>query len=660
MRHQLLLVIASVFVLWLAPAQAQDTRTDEEAMFFDDIPSVFGASKYEQKTTEAPSAVSIITANEIKKYGYRTLADVLRSVRSFYVTNDRNYSYVGVRGFSRPGDYSTRVLLLVDGFRTNDSLYDSGSYGTAGIIDVDLIERVEIIRGPSSSLYGNNAFFGVINVITKRGRDIQGGEVAVEGGSFDTYQGRVSYGNKLGNGLEMLLSASHYESKGQERLYYPEFDAPATNNGVAEDSDGDEARRFFAKLAYKDFSINAVFSEREKLIPTAPWGTIFNDPRTKTLDQTVYVDAKYEHMLANQSVFMARLYYGEYQYDGEYIYDYPPVTLFVDDDDGKWWGSEVQLTKLIGEKHKVIIGADYQDNYQLDQKAFDEDPFFLYLDNERDSSRWAVYLQDEWRLHDKLIVNLGLRHDDYSTFGGTTNPRAALIYNPVEPTTFKLLYGEAFRAPNSYELYYEDGGTSQAANPNLEPETIKTYELVMEQKFNRQLRGMVSYFDYTTENLITQQVDGGSGLLIFNNVDKVQACGYELELEGKLSNQIDGRISYTYQESHDTSNDQELSNSPKHLTKLNLTAPLISEKLFAGLEVQHTSKRKTVLAGDAEAYTVTNLTLFNQNWIKSLEISASVYNLFDEEYGDPGGEEHIQNTIEQDGRHYRLKVQYEF
>jgi iron complex outermembrane receptor protein len=141
----------------------------EEAMLFQEIPSVYGASKYEQKVTEAPSSVSIITSSEIKKYGYRTLADILRSVRSFYITYDRNYSYVGVRGFGRPGDYNSRILLLIDGHRTNDNIYNQAFVGAEAIIDVDLIERVEVIRGPGSSLYGSNAFFAVINVITRRG-----------------------------------------------------------------------------------------------------------------------------------------------------------------------------------------------------------------------------------------------------------------------------------------------------------------------------------------------------------------------------------------------------------------------------------------------------------------------------------------------------------
>jgi outer membrane receptor protein involved in Fe transport len=166
---------------------------------------VYSASKFVQKITEAPSAVTIITAADIKTYGYRTLADVLRSVRGMDVSYDRTYSYLGVRGSGRAGDYNSRVLLLLDGFRLNDPVYDQASIGTEGVVDVDLIERIEIVRGPGSSIYGSNAVLGVINIITKRGRDLDGLEVSGELASFGTDKERVSYGKRHENGAELLL-----------------------------------------------------------------------------------------------------------------------------------------------------------------------------------------------------------------------------------------------------------------------------------------------------------------------------------------------------------------------------------------------------------------------------------------------------------------------
>src|SRR5258705_7843068 len=192
-----------------------------------DIETVYGASGFKQIVTEAPASVTIVTSDEIQKYGYRTLADILRNVTGFYVTDDRNYSYLGVRGDGLPGQYNNSISLLIDGHRLNDNIYQGNIIGTGFPLDVDLIDRVEVIRGPNSSLYVASAFLGVINIITKRGREFSNVSAAADVGSYGTYQGRLSYGNKFSNGLEILLSGSLYASHGPKQLFFKEFDNPA-------------------------------------------------------------------------------------------------------------------------------------------------------------------------------------------------------------------------------------------------------------------------------------------------------------------------------------------------------------------------------------------------------------------------------------------------
>src|SRR5579862_3663577 len=218
------------------------------------IDSVYGASGFKQKVTEAPASITIITSEEIQKHAYHTLADILRNVRGFYVTYDRNYSYVGVRGFGLPGEYNNSITLLIDGHRLNDNIFDSALIGTEFPIDVDLIDRVEVIRGPNSSLYVASAFLGVINIITKRGQDLQGVNVSGEVASNGTSQGRISYGKKFDNGLELLLSTSFYDSHGQDQLFFKEFDTPAANNGIAVNANDDEFHQFFAHASWGRFT----------------------------------------------------------------------------------------------------------------------------------------------------------------------------------------------------------------------------------------------------------------------------------------------------------------------------------------------------------------------------------------------------------------------
>jgi outer membrane receptor for ferrienterochelin and colicins len=185
------------------------------------VERVVSASKYEQKVTQAPASVTIVTAEEIRQFGYRTLTDILRSVPGLYVTYDRDFSFLGFRGFNRPSDANSRVLLLVDGHRVNDDFYSAALVGREFILDVDVIERVEVIRGPSSSIYGSSAFLGVINVITKKGEAIAGTEVAAVGGSRETHGERITYGKRFGNDLDVALSGSLFDSAGERRLFYP-------------------------------------------------------------------------------------------------------------------------------------------------------------------------------------------------------------------------------------------------------------------------------------------------------------------------------------------------------------------------------------------------------------------------------------------------------
>src|SRR3989449_846975 len=253
-------VVASALALlcWDAVAQAASKSAasktpagraaGEEMILFQELPSVFGASKYEQKPSEAPASISIITADEIQRYGYRTLSEILRSVRGLFTTYDRNYSYIGARGFDRPGDYDTRILLLLDGHRVNDNVYDQASVGTESLVDVDAIDRVEVIRGPSSSLYGTDAFFAVINAITRSGRDLNGKEIAAAGGSYSTAEGRAAYGARLDNCGEVYLSGAYYDSGGFE-LFYSHSDHPPAHNGLGRDAASALLRRLFFKAS---------------------------------------------------------------------------------------------------------------------------------------------------------------------------------------------------------------------------------------------------------------------------------------------------------------------------------------------------------------------------------------------------------------------------
>jgi iron complex outermembrane receptor protein len=667
----------TVFLLLLCasrPVEAQTEPSSASAPSLDEltieqlaevkIDSVYGASRYTQKVTEAPSSITIITADEIRRHGYTSLAAILRSVRGFYVTYDRNYSFLGVRGFSRPGDYNSRILLLIDGHRLNDNVFGGALLGTEFPLDIDLIERVEIIRGPSSALYGTSAFFGVINIITRRPGAPTWAEGAVSLGSLATRKGRVSYGRQFPSGIGMLLSATAYESAGQDNLFFPEFDDPSTNSGVAERADGDQFRKLFGRFSSGNLTVQGLYGAREKAIPTASFGTVFNDPRSHTIEKQGFIDVQYDRGLRGGWELASRLSYDRYGYDGDYVFDQGDVdrALLVINKDfarGNWWGAEAKLSRKMAERHRLAFGADYRDNVRQDQFNYDESPFVQYLDDRRDSRIWALFAQDEVAVHEKVMLNVGLRHDHYDTFGGTTNPRLAIIYDPWQTTTLKLLYGEAFRAPNAYELFWYQLDVTKS-NPLLRPETNQTTELVIEHYLGRHVRLGATAFHYGINDLITQQTDPADGLLVYNNVEQVTARGLELDAEGRWSRGLQGRVSYTLQKSRNEQTGLGLTNSPTHLLQFNLTAPLRGNFAVAGLEFQYLSRRNTVAGTEVPGVIVPNLTLVSQKLGHGLELSASVFNVANHRYADPGSEEHRQATIVQNGRTAMLKLTYRF
>jgi iron complex outermembrane receptor protein len=635
-----------------------DTSTNQIPNYADmdleklmNIPVIITASKYEQKATEAPSSVTVVTSEEIKRYGYRTLAEILASVQGFYVTYDRNYAFLGASGINL-GDFNSRILLLINGHRINSDLNDSAYIDSTFILDVDLIDHVEIIRGPGSVLYGNNAFFGVVNVITREGNQVDGVESSGSYGTFNAYTGRVTVGSQWTNGLRLMLSGTVYGSDGAENLFYPQFNTPAQNNGIAHDLDDGGSGSFFGSVGYKDFTLEGAFVDRQKGNPTAQYDTTFNDPRLRTDDDRSYVTVKYAHQFEGDWDALADVYYDR----ADFEIHYPEVPLlFEEQQSGEWAGGEVQFDKRICDRHILTLGAEYRDDFRQDRRVFEPATGTVFTDVHESRRNYGVFGQGQFAVLTNLHLNTGVRYDQYGHFDPSFSPRAALIYDPFGQTTLKFIYGMAFRDPNFLEL-------SDPRFQDIQPEKITSYNLVYEQGIGPNLRSSISGYYNQMDDLINFQ--NGS----FTNFN-ADTLALELALEGKWANGIQTRMSYTLQHTRNLDSAMELPDSPMHLVKFNASAPLWQDKIYAGLEVLYTSQRHTVftdLSGetlpgpDVPGYAVVNLTLLSRNIVKNLEFSASIYNLFDNTYDDPSSRFHLQNAIQQDGRTFRVKLTYRF
>lgn len=664
-----ILALALAVALTLGTAPAMGAGRDLTDLSLEDLMKieVYSTARYVRSVGQNPSAVSVVTAEDIKTQGYRTLADILRMLPGLYVTNDRNYSYLGARGFGRPEDYNSRILFLVDGYRLNENIYDSVLLGTEAILDVELIERLEFIPGPGAAiLHGKNAIFGVVNIITKSGAKLDGFALSSDIGSAGSTRARTSFGRRLDNGLDILLSASRYNSDGRN-LWIPGL------GGTAMGLDHDRAERLFAKLTYGNLSLMAAHSERDKGIPNASYGQLFNQPDSKTTDKQTLLDLSYNQPLDNDSALSGRFYYGNYDFMGDYVYDanapIPPVSPYINRDIifGKWAGAEVRYVSPRMGKHKWLLGADYQINIHQDQTNLDVGGAIHFKDHRDNGVVWGAFFHDEYTLTDNLSLNFGARFDQPQTGSSETHPRLGLVYRWTPDTTLKALYGSAFQAPNVYQLYYTDG-VSYVLNPNLKPENIRTEELVLERHLGKAGRLIATVFHYRISDIIEfislpgpdTIIGTGDDLYTFENQGGAHAKGMELRFETRWDGGGQFGASYNWQSAQAESGAW-LDNSPRHMIKLGLQHPLFTTAWLAGMEFQYLGPRSHSLGARIGGYALVNLNLLNRRLAKDLELSARVTNLFDKRFSDPASANFAPlDRIVQDGREWSLRVEYRF
>ncbi len=649
------LPVALIMALFArAPTQAagaaQDlTELDLEQLMEVEIDQVVSASLHAQSTFDAPASVTVISGDEIRAHGYRTLFEILRSVTGVYTTYDRAYGHIGVRGFFAPGDYNSRVLLLVDGHRVNDPIFSGFGLSFDAPVDPALVERVEIIRGPGSALYGSNALFGVVNVISRRGGDVAGFEGAVEIASDDTYLSRATFGGANDDGEQWLVSMRGYSSAGRD-LFYDEF-ATTPSGGHTSGTDYERAWSIHTQFDWSDWSFNAAYAWREKGVPTGFYSTVFNDNENHALDATGLADLTWTPDLGADRSALLRTYYTDYRYGGWYVYDDtgaggPPDLLFRDRAIGQALGLDAQLAfdETLG--GLLTVGSNARWNFVQDQKGWDA-LYGTYYDEHSDSFEWGVFAQDEIALTQRTTLVAGGRFDRYESFGGRFTPRAALVFAADACTSLKLLYGEAFRAPNASELTYNVGLIASA--PELEPELTTSVEAVAEHLFENGWRASCSLFHYEIDDLIVRVEDPVTFELLYRNADAFKADGLELELERRFAGARRLRLSAALQEVEDLGSGERAANSPREVLQLVGETPFFTPQLLAAVEAVYVGERRTLAGDSADAYVLTNLALRARELAPGVELALIARNVLDQAYSDPVGPELVQDTLQQDG-----------
>lgn len=619
-----------------------------------DMP-VAGASRLGVPRSEAAASVSVVGAAEIRALGWRTLAEVLDSMRGLSVSDDRTYSYLGVRGFSAPGDYNTRVLLLIDGHRANDVVYDQAYLGSEFPLDLELVERVEFIPGPSSPVYGANALFGVVNVVTRSAGTPGTRGAGLELGSDARRRVRLADSRRWDGG-SLQWSASRLLSKGED-LVMPERASAFAPGGVVRGADGERRNAFYMRAVQGALSLSLVHSERHKGAPLVP-DAVYGDNRASDRDEQTLLDLDWSRPLGEADRIALRASAGRYRFIGHYAFDHPPVVLNRDDAGARWGNVEARWTSTRWAGHRVGVGAEWQHIGGLYQRNTDlGPPDSVYLDDRRSANRGALFAEDQWEWGDGLALNLAGRWDHVKDQPAHLSPRLALLWHATPALVLKAVHGRSWRPPNAFETHYEvpgEGGYKR--NPDLRSEGVSANELALEWRPGVHDRFSASLYHQRARRLLVLQRDEADGLLQFRNLGALDVRGFEAEYERVTTGGLRLRANLSLQQPHGGGDggDAVARLAPRRMAKATLIVPLPRD-WNAGFEAQAVSRR-----GPAAGHALAHLTLSTPLAQQGASLLLGVRNLFDRQVDDPGYDPVDTPTVPQRGRSVIARLEWSF
>ncbi len=641
------------------------------------------ATKNELPISKAPSIISIITAEKIKHMGFRTLTDILKTVPGFDISMSKNGTKeIAVRGVLS----SPKVKILIDGHSVNEPYSGEATWNFNDLV-VENIKKIEIIRGPGSALYGQNAFLAIINVITKDTVDIDGFQLTASGGSYNTKNYNALFGKEFGD-LKISGFLDYYDTEGFHRAIEQDaiFGHPASlSPGRSQNSK--EKTDLNLKLSYKDLMFHCKYMKKRREAYIGQDNIL--DDETMWKDTYIFSELIYKLSFGEKLDIKPKVYYDQYNVgtniigirpDGFFVEPFPGFkVVYPDGVQGRQRfktrtiGFENQVDYNIFEGNKLTFGFQYEWIHLHDISfAANAHPIFLTpLTSLTDFSKdfpfikkktrhiWALYLQDEWNITKDIDLTVGVRYDHFSRFGSTTNPRVGLIWRFLENANLKLLFATAFRAPNFQELFLINN-PSRLGNPNLDPEKINTFEISLGYDFTKHIRGNINYFFNRIRDRIV--LEEKSGANIFENKTGARIKGVEAELKADFGNDNYFYANYTFQNAEETRDRERLPFTPEHKANFGLNvgfwkyANANLNTFVSGPRPRENGDTRNNLP----SYALVNLTLIGRNFIDNFEIRGSVFNLFDKNYDDPAPKDTVPTDHPQQGRSFMIELRYEF
>jgi iron complex outermembrane receptor protein len=478
--------------------------------------SVTSVTLGEEPASEAAASTFVLSGEDIRAQGFRTLQEVLRSIPGLFAYRDDLFPSIGVRGVGLPIDYTTRFLVLVDGHPLNNSVGIGQSYiGRDFPVPLRAVRRVEVIKGPVGSLYGPTAFLGLVNVVTA-GNEPELGAWA----EMDAAQGRLLPGTlgfqvarRVGE-VQVLVSGEGFRSGGYTYVF-PELvsatDRAAPPGGRVAGMSSADAIGGYGRLSWRELTLVGACNRASSGMPTAPYSSQLLDDRNRLATRTCYGQLTYERAVFGGASILARFAYDDFDYEDRFIYAPPPDSwgTYRDLASARWSTAEARLTWRPAQRTLLVAGAMGQHHDTL-QHSFAEGLPTVLADPENGVgvgkilNRWLTldtYLLAEQGVGEHVRLHAGLTLYLNELFGNRVTPKAAVIWTPDENHVFKAVYSEGFRAPTASEAFFEDG-TDFLANPSLRPETVRSFELIAERRLGRAARLTLSVYQDDYRGLI--------------------------------------------------------------------------------------------------------------------------------------------------------------
>lgn len=624
---------------------------------------VVTASRYEQAVSEVAAAPQVITARQIRNTGAKTLADVLSQFPGLHVQSDGVYTRVGVRGFLRPSDYNARLLLLVNGRRLNEVIYGGAYFGEEGPIDVSLIERVEFVPGPGSSVYGSNALLGVVNVITQPGQGPAGTSAAVD--LYDPRAVRAEGAIKLktDSGVGGTLQLSRYESKGRRRGA-DELIGLVPVDTQAAGRDSQWSNRVYVGVESGALSAQALYVNRETNIAN---GAYFSEPSVSAQpnrDRLATADVGYSMEVGPQLKLSGRLAASEYQYRGRTaVRDEITGEILSTTDVAKarWVDVEGQVVSRWRPDATLVAGVEVTRSSGIQLLTQASGSSIPGVDEAGSFTRWGGYVQNDWSPLPAISTSIGVRVDGESGRARVASPRLGAVLRPSADTDIKAQFGKAFRAPNAYERFYATPDNRYRVNPALREETVKSFDMTVEHRFASNVSARVSGFRNAIRGLIDLEPSAEDGALEFRNKGAVTLRGVLADAVWSNAEGWQVKAGAALHRARAETQDggqEDLRFSPKRLATLSLMTPRRGG-VSGGLHVQYTgpqSGRDANFGGYALMHGAVNV----ENLVSGLDATLGVRNLFDRRFAYPLGDESVPNAERGETRQLWIGLRYRY